>query len=585
MASKGQKQHISAVAGSTASSSLLKWMEISPDPLIVVDQAGKILSVNSLAEALFAYTREELIGQPLEMLLPKHVRDLHATHLKHFFTAPRTRSMGAGLQLSGIRKDGTEFPVDISLIPILLDGTLSVIGTVRDMTEQKHLMDKLAISTQERAQRDELKRMNRELGQQRDALAALNTALEKANLARSQFLATMSHELRTPLASIVGFSEMLLDEAKQAGWNRVQQENLERILNNSEHLLDLINNVLDLSKIEAGRMVVSYKQVNVRELLGSLTQEIQSLARTRNLFLKTEVEEGIDCLETAPVQLRQILLNLLANALKFTRQGGVTLSATRVFLTDQQTEGVAFSVKDTGIGISPDTQKHIYEAFYQVDGSYTRKFGGVGLGLSIVYQLTMLLHGTVEVKSAPEQGSTFTISLPIKIAHQTMEPQIPRLHPMQQLQPLQALVQREAVSVGQHIILAVDDDPDFILIIRAALENTTYMVVGECDPHNTLKRVREIQPNAILLDVMMPGLNGWQLLHQLKDDPATAPIPVIMVTVLSEEATGYVLGADDYLIKPFKKETLCTILQHLIEAKNNYSPEASSGPVVVSAGE
>ncbi len=270
-----------------------------------------------------------------------------------------------------------------------------------------------------------------EVLQQRDELLVLNEALEEANRVRSQFLSTMSHELRTPLASIIGFSQMLLEDAVKASLNQRQQSNLERILKNGQHLLSLINDVLDLSKIEAGRMDVTSTQVNVKELLTSVVEETQSMAIEQHLALRVEVEEGIDCLETNPMKVHQILLNLLSNALKFTEKGEVIISARRMISSDTHGDRVALAVKDSGIGIPVDIQERIFEPFYQADGSYTRKFGGTGLGLSIVRQLTTLLGGTIEVKSAPGQGSTFTVLLPIKAVHQPFEQHSLRLHPAQ----------------------------------------------------------------------------------------------------------------------------------------------------------
>lgn len=416
--------------------------------------------------------------------------------------------------------------------------------------------------------------------------------LEESDRARSQFLATMSHELRTPLASIVGFSEMLLEDAIAGGWDPLQRSNLESILHNGEHLLELINDVLDLSKIEAGRMVVDYSQANVGELLSSVTEEIGSLARTRQLFLRTQVEEGIDYIETNPLKLRQILLNLVSNALKFTEQGGVTLSAQQVLLSDRDTEGIAFTVQDTGIGIPEDIQARIFEAFYQADMSYTRKVGGTGLGLAIVSQLTALLGGTINVESVPGQGSTFTVTLPVKAAPALIETDLPRLHPgLEQdvltnpfsaaksvsLSEMLEISGQQGTTAGQHdLILVVDDNPEVLLFIKAALQDMPYTVMGVQDPLAVMGLAENLHPSAITLDVMMPRLNGWQLLHRLKDNPTTASIPVVMLTVLSEQTTGYVLGADEYLIKPFKKEALQHTLQHVIEASNHEMQQVGS---------
>lgn len=464
-------------------------------------------------------------------------------------------------------------------------GTISKwVGTYTDIDDQKRTEEALRISKarlQDQAKelviRHELELTNRELRQQRDELAGLNAALEEANRMRDQFLSTMSHELRTPLASIIGFSQILLGNTAKDSLNQRQRSNLERILRNGQHLLSLINDVLDLTKIEAGRMVVNYSRVDVRDLLTSLVEEMGPMAFGKNVVMRTEIEEGVDFLESNPLKLRQILLNLLSNALKFTEQGEVTISATRVRSPDQQEERLAIAVKDSGIGMSPAIQKRIFEAFYQADGSYTRKSGGTGLGLSIVSQLTTLLGGTVTVASIPGQGSTFTVILPLKAAQHYIEQDIPRLHEdvvmksFTSSEDLPAILQdvyaisapQEASDGDNNLILVVDDNPDAIILVKEALRDTPYTVVGVQDSLQVMKLAQELHPCAITLDVMMPDVNGWQLLHQLKADLATASIPVVMLTVLSESTIGYVLGADAYLIKPFKTDVMLTTLQRL----------------------
>jgi two-component system, chemotaxis family, sensor kinase CheA len=474
------------------------------------------------------------------------------------------------------------------LAPVIKDGEVTALAmTALETTHEVLARQQLETELTER------KRVEDALRQSRDEMVAVNAELEEANRARSQFLSTMSHELRTPLASIIGFAEMLLlEEGETAGLGQSQHNDLERILKNGEHLLGLINDVLDLSKIEAGRMDVPYSQVDVKQLLTSVIEETQSMAIAQHLALRVEVEEGLDCLESNPMKLHQILLNLVSNALKFTEQGEVTVSARRVISPGAQADRVALAVKDSGIGISVDMQKHIFEAFYQVDGSYTRKFSGTGLGLSIVRQLTTLLGGTIEVTSTAGQGSTFTVLLPIKAAHQPVEQPSLRLHPAQPEEVLTIspstevptpVMLRESLaasangdaSAGQHhVVLAVDDNPDTIVLIKKAFKDTHYQVVGVTDAFQAMERIQAVRPCAIILDVMMPDFNGWQLLHQLKDDPATASIPVIMLTVITEPATGYVLGADDYLIKPFRQDILVSTLERLVASRGRSSQDS-----------
>jgi len=313
------------------------------------------------------------------------------------------------------------------------------------------------------------------------------------------------------------------------------------------------------------------------------------MALAQHLVLRVEVDEGIDFLESNPLKLRQILVNLVSNAIKFTEQGEVTVSATRVISPEQQADQIALAVKDSGMGIPSHIQEHIFEAFYQADGSYTRKFGGTGLGLSIVSRLTTLLGGTIAIKSAPGQGSTFTVMFPIKAVHHSIEQDLPCLHAAQpseastifpSFDELTPAMPNEVVAVsaqgeapdGQpNLVLAIDDNADAVVFIKAALQNTSYTVVGVQDPLQVMELVQEMHPYAIILDVMMPDLNGWQILHQLKASPATASIPVVMLTVVDSATTGYVLGADDYLIKPFKSDVLLNTLHHVIAAREGSS--------------
>ena len=281
------------------------------------------------------------------------------------------------------------------------------------------------------------------------------------------------------------------------------------------------------------------------------------------------------------------MLNLISNALKFTPRGEVIVSATRVTSSSSAEEQIAIAVKDTGIGIAPEHQERIFEAFFQADNGNTRKFGGTGLGLSIVRRLTSLLGGTLEMSSLPGQGSTFTIILPTRAAvkqddqdnlhlYVTQEREIPRLLSPSATIPSQVVdklfevagTNRKAIATQRNVILAVDDNPDILALIKVAMENTPFDVVGIQDPLKAMDMVLELRPCAITLDVMMPNLNGWQLLHQLKISPDTANIPVIMLTILSERTTGYILGADEYLIKPFKNSVLLDIIQRLVSLKH-----------------
>ncbi len=482
-----------------------------------------------------------------------------------------------GKDLLGILVVGSVYPMNensrnvLDVVASNLTAALSNTQAYRHIQEQAEELEK-------RSREQEV--ANIALRRQRDDLTVLNAALEDANKARSQFLSTMSHELRTPLTSILGFSQILLRNSDSANFNSRQRTNIERILKNGQHLLSLINDVLDLAKIEAGRMDVNNSEVDVPEMLSAVVEETHSIAAEQKLSLKWSVEEGIHFIETDPIKLRQILLNLISNALKFTEKGSVTVTARRVepllaaYTASERAESndveqVAISVQDTGIGISGEMQERIFEAFYQVDGSNTRKYGGTGLGLSIVRQLTALLGGKLELQSTPDKGSTFTVYLPIRARALRTEQQDTRLNSgalaIQGKSPTANIIEtlEEGDEQDQHLVLAIDDNPDVLSLINNALENSPYKVVGVNDSTKAVEMIQRLQPVAVTLDVMMPQVNGWQILHQLRANPATATIPVIMLTVLEDRSAAHVLGADEYLVKPVERDSLLNTLRQV----------------------
>ncbi len=493
-----------------------------------------------------------------------------------------------GKDLLGVLVVGSVYPMNENARNVLNVVASNLTAALSNTQAYRHIQE----------QAEELEKRSREqetaniaLRRQRDDLTVLNAALEDANKARSQFLSTMSHELRTPLTSIIGFSQILLRNSDTNGFNARQKGNIERILKNGQHLLSLINDVLDLAKIEAGRMDVNNSEVDVPELLSAVVDETRSIAVEQKLDLRWSVEEGVSFIETDPIKLRQILLNLISNALKFTEKGSVTVTARHAMslvakdATTEETESsqdgdmdqIAISVEDTGIGISQEMRERIFEAFYQVDGSNTRKYGGTGLGLSIVRQLTTLLGGKLELQSTPDKGSTFTIYLPVRARALRVEQQDSRLNTgalaIQGKSSTANVIEtlEESDEQDQHLVLAIDDNPDVLSLINNALENSPYKVVGVNDSTKAVEMVQKLQPVAVTLDVMMPEVNGWQILHQLRSHPATATVPVIMLTVLEDRSAAHVLGADEYLVKPVERDSLLNTLRQ-VAAHKTLSP-------------
>ncbi len=343
---------------------------------------GKIRLVNAHTERLFGYYREELIGHPIEMLIPARYHSRHVGERRGYYGDPHVRPMGVGLELNGLRKNGSEFPVEISLAPVsTIEGTF-VSCSVRDASERKAFESRLK---------------------------ELNTALETASRAKDQFLASMSHELRTPLNAIIGFTGTLLMRIP-GELNDEQARQLEIVQSSARHLLSLINDILDLAKIESGKVELAFEEIPVNEVVDEVAASLASLAAQKQLAFSTHVADLTAPLATDRRALAQILLNLANNALKYTEAGTVRID---VWASSQNgRDAVAFSVSDTGIGIKPEDQERLFLAFEQVDRSTTRRFEGTGLGLYLCRNLAAMLGGELGMTSEFGKGSTFTLTLP-----------------------------------------------------------------------------------------------------------------------------------------------------------------------------
>ena len=369
-------------------------------------------------------------------------------------------------------------------------------------------------------------------------------AAEHANTAKSTFLANMSHELRTPLNAIIGFTRIVRRHGATALPPK-QVENLDRVLVSADHLLGLINTVLDIAKIEAGRMDVHFDSFDLPGLIDLCVVTSQPLLQP-NVALERDIAPELPLLHSDQEKVKQIVLNLLSNAAKFTASGRITVRAR------QAGADCIVDIEDTGIGMTPDAMARIFEEFQQADTSTTRQYGGTGLGLSISRHLARLLGGDITATSSPGTGSTFTLILPLRYGQALPEPLAA---------PPDAAHMIDAPSLpDQPVVLAIDDDPDAIYLIEDNLAEAGYQVVSLSDPRESLTKARQIHPIAICLDVVMPGRDGWQVLHDLKQDPATRDIPVILVTIVDRRALGFTLGADDYLVKPFDREALLAAL-------------------------
>ena len=355
---------------------------------------------------------------------------------------------------------------------------------------------------------------------------------------KSQFLANMSHELRTPLNSIIGFARVIL-KGIDGPTTELQQQDLTAIFNSGQHLLGLINDILDLSRIEAGKMELTFDQVNIAELITSVMSTAVGLIKDKPIQLKHEIMDDLPLARADAMRIRQVLINFLSNAAKFTEDGQIIVKA-HVEDSAKEQPMIRVSVTDTGPGIALEDQSKLFQPFSQVDASLTRKVGGSGLGLSICQHLIQMHGGQIGLQSAINQGSTFYFSVPV----------------FQEISEIQGIT-------TNRVILAIDDDPQIISLYERYLQPKGFQVIGLNDPSKAKERAKQLKPFAITLDIMMPGYDGWQVLTDLKSSPETRDIPVVICSIVEDEEKGFSLGAADYLIKPILEEDLLNALDRL----------------------
>ena len=402
------------------------------------------------------------------------------------------------------------------------------------------------LEADESRQVNELTRLTAELQQRSRELADANRHIQEANRLKSQFLANMSHELRTPMNSIIGFSEILVDrldghiDVKHASF-------LRHILASGQHLLSIINDILDLSKIEAGKMEIYPERFSIRAVVESVCTVMRGMTRDHVPTFIIEVPDDVPPLEADLAKFKQVLFNLLSNAIKFSPpQLPITISARHIGPTPEEGT-ITVSVRDEGIGIDPKHHEVIFEEFRQVDGTARREFGGTGLGLALVKKFIELQGGYVTVQSAPGKGSIFAFTLPVHsraaVVSRAPEAEAP-----------QAITER---------VLVIEDDAHAYELISSALGSAGYLAVRARHGDEALKIARESRPVAVTLDLVLPGLDGWEVLKRLKGDPATRDIPVVIISMIENRELGVALGADDYFVKPVDRERLLNRIHQL----------------------
>lgn len=366
--------------------------------------------------------------------------------------------------------------------------------------------------------------------------------MKEMDRVKSQFLANMSHELRTPLNSVIGFSRVIL-KGIDGPINETQAQDITAIYNSGMHLLNMINEILDMSKIEAGKMELQIEEMSVADAINRAITNASGLVKDKPITLATQIAPDLPVIKGDTVRIEQVLANLISNAVKFTEMGTITIGAERR-TSERNREEIMVTVADTGIGISPEDQPKLFQQFSQVDDSPTRRTGGTGLGLSICRSLIELHGGSIGLlHSGIGEGSTFYFTLPT-----TTEPE----QSISDIPPGSA-----------NVVLAIDDDPQVITLYERFLKPYGYKVIPLTDPHQAVARAKQLKPFAITLDVMMPEKDGWQVLSDLKNDEETRHIPVMICSILEEEEKGFNLGASDYLVKPFLHDELVSAINRL----------------------
>ena len=496
-------------------------IESNIDALITTDPRGIITDVNKQMEALTGCTRDELIGAPF----------------KDYFTDPERAEAGIKLVL------GESKVTDYELTARARDGKETVVSynatTFHDRDRKLQGVFAAARDVTERKRYEE--------------------SLQQANRAKSAFLANMSHELRTPLNAIMGYSEMLQEEAMEQKLNGFSDD-LEKINGAGRHLLALINNILDLSKIEAGKMELFLESFDVNKMIDEVAATIQPMVEQNANTLHIKRAENLQTMHADQIKVRQGLFNLLSNAAKFTHDGRITLEVERQLMEGD--EWLVFRVTDTGIGMSPEQILKLFQDFTQADASTTRKFGGTGLGLALTRRFCQIMGGDVTVHSVPNEGSVFTIKLPAVVAAIKEETASDSAGgPVTDLADGLKSHGVEPFAPVETCVLVIDDDPVQRDLMQRFLTKEGFNVRTAADGEAGLRMAHELRPVAITLDVMMPEMDGWSVLSALKSDDALRNIPVVMVTMLDDPERGFTLGASDYITKPVNRQHLSQILK------------------------
>jgi PAS domain S-box-containing protein len=517
-------------------------LDAAPDAMVLTDRDGGIVVANAEAERLFCYASGELLGRPVELLIPR-LRVGHPEPRRESFSDPRTRLMGEGhTELSGVRKNGAEFPVEISLSPLETEDGLMAMTAIRDISERRRLEE------------------------ERSRMHARTRELEEL---KTKFFANLSHELRTPLALILGPAERLLNASSLA---ENERRDLDVILRNARTLLKHVNDLLDVSKIEAGKMRPEYAECDISRLLRFVAGHFDGIAQDRSIVYGIDVPERLTA-QVDPDQLQRVVLNLLSNAFKFTPEHGVVRCSASV----QAGGRLRLEIADSGPGVPPEQRHLVFERFRQVDTGIARTGNGTGLGLAIARDFTLLHGGAISVTDAREGGALFVVELPMRAPEGTVlrSADLPLAagdevgHVVDAVRR-QVEMLRDPARADRPLVLVVEDNPQMNRFVRELLQED-YRVESAFDGEEGLAKALALHPDLILSDLMMPKMSGDRMVRKMREEAGLADVPIVLLTAKADDDLRIRLlreGAQDYLMKPFSGEEMKARIGNLISMKN-----------------
>ena len=496
-----------------------------PEAIVVADSRGHIVQCNDATAAIFDYPMDALMGQRVNMLMAEAEQGRHDQYMDRYLNTGEKRLMNQPRVLQGRRRDGSLFPVRLTISETRLDNEHFFIGVMQDFTAIQSAQDLL--------------------------VEAKNKA-EQANRMRGEFLANMSHEIRTPMNGIVGMTELALDTTHPAQ----QKEYLVLARDSANHLLQIINEILDFSKIEAKALELELLEVSPAQLVRHTVRSLEQLARAKQIDLQLVTEPDVpDLLWLDPVRMRQVLTNLIGNAIKFTEQGAVTVKTELLPSDDAKTVLLRISVADTGIGFDPERTEALFSPFTQADGSVTRSFGGTGLGLAITRSLVQLMGGFITAEGRPGKGATFVATLPVR---RVLQPTLPNVSEPAEQTTLTSSSDTEAHACS---VLLVEDHEINRKLAEIMLQRMGCRYETAADGQQALDRLAQERFDVVLMDVMMPVMDGLTALRQLRVREAQGQhrTPVLMVTahaMTGDKERFIAAGADGYVSKPMSQASL-----------------------------